>query len=252
MQDTLLCLTSVICPFYCPQNEEKVKWANVFIFNCSWRSGFLSASPERLSYTTSAASLRPLDDSITISDGLTATLSGAGKDNVAMKYSPKPLLPRNMMHSLPDALSGQTGRKLSPPAICQDRGFRWAFGKDRKISGLAKKGDKRRLSWVFNHLAVEPSVRARFVCVEKGRARGSNYVPGKFSGNNVAQLGLNWRNWTFLLAVHSYTQPPLIENEGSIIRCFLWLLWQRLVSVNWLVSERDYHFKVSSNICNPA
>lgn len=26
----------------------------------------------------------------------------------------------------------------------------------------------------------------------------------------------------------------------------------RLVSVNWLVSERDYHFKVSSNICNPA
>lgn len=58
----------------------------------------------------------------------------------------KPLLPRNTMHSLPDALSGQTWRKLSPPAICQDRGFKWAFGKDSKIRASAKKGDKRRLS----------------------------------------------------------------------------------------------------------
>lgn len=104
-------------------------------------------------------------------------------------------------------------KKLSLPANCQE-----GFGKDSRISGFAKRG-KHRLSWVFNQLAVEPSVRARLVCApeRKRRRERGQLCPRDFKQTMllnldfIREIGLerDFGFLNFLLRVLSYSQLPL-------------------------------------------
>lgn len=104
------------------------------------------------------------------------------------KAFPQPSYLRNIMQPSHWHVP-ETARKLSLP-----RWILMGFGKDSKFSGFAKQGNKHRLTWVFNHLIVEPSVRTRLVCAPERKScteREANYVLGTLNKQRCS-------TWTLL------------------------------------------------------